>query len=134
MISQSSLSSEIFDALYKAKDIEDRECEEASEWITDIIKNPDRLKLNYCEICGHFDTKIEEHHIRGRKYGNETITVCLKCHKILTDSQKLWNYNDPDNLLDRGLIDICELKHSKTDIELYRRIAENLTASFKVTQ
>ena len=50
MISQVSLSSEIFDALYKAKEIEDREFEDAQAWIIDIIENKDRPKLNYCEI------------------------------------------------------------------------------------
>ena len=132
MIFPISLSNEIYEAIYKSKDIEDRECEEASEWITDIIKNPDRPKLNYCEICGHSDGKLEVHHVRGQKHGNECITVCYECHKILSDKQRLWNHNNSCNLLDRGMIDICVLKHAKTDIELYRRIAENLTASFKV--
>ncbi len=132
MISQISLSSEIFDALFKAKDIENREFEDAQAWITDIKENPDRPKLNYCEICGHSDKKLEVHHIRGKKYGNEVITVCVKCHKTLTDNQRLWDYNNPDTFFERGLIDIFELKYLKTEIEIYRLIAENLTASFKV--
>ena len=71
MISQSSLSSETFVALYEAWEIEDREFEGALEWMTDIVESPDRPELNYCEICGHSDSKLEEHHVRGRKYGNE---------------------------------------------------------------
>ena len=133
MISESSLSNEIYEAIYKSKENEDREYEEALEWMTEIKENPDRAKRTYCEICGHSDGKLEVHHVRGRKHGNETITVCLDCHKFLTDDQRLWDYNNPDNLLDRGMIDICKLKHKKTDIEFYRLMAENLTSSFKVT-
>ena len=134
MISSIDLSSNIFEALYRAREIEDRESERALEWITDVIKNPDRPKLNYCEICNRSDSNLEKHHVRGRKYGNECITVCINCHKVLTDKQRLWNYNNSDNLFDRGMIDIFELKYSKTGIELYRRTAENLTRSFKVAQ
>lgn len=134
MISQISLSSEIFEALYKAKDIEDREYEEALKWTIDIIKNPDRPKLNYCEICGHSDRKLEEHHIRGQKHGNECITVCYECHTKLTDSQRLWDRSwldqdseNKDSFLKLGLIDICNLKHKKTGEEIYQLIAEQLT-------
>ncbi len=134
MITQISLSSKIFDALHKAKEIEDKEFEDAQKWITDIIENPDRPKLDYCEICGHSDMKLELHHVKGRKYGNEVITVCVECHKALTDNQRLWDYNNPDSFLDRGLIDICELKHSKTGIEIYKRLAEIRKSSFKVVR
>ena len=132
MISLISLSNEIFEALYRAREIEDREFEEVLEWITDIVENPDRPKLNYCEICGHSDNNLEKHHVRGRKYGNECITACLECHKVLTDKQRLWNYDNPENLLTRGLNDIFELKYSKTGIELFKRTEDNLTASFEM--
>lgn len=137
MISQISLSNEIFDSLYKAKDIEDRECKEASEWITDIIKNPDRAKRTYCEICSHSDGKLEVHHVGGRKHGNESITICCECHKKLTDKQRLWdrswfdpNAENKDAFLIRGLIDICKLKHEKTSEEIYNLTAEQLTGRF----
>ena len=132
MISQSSLSSEIYDALYQAKETIDNEFQEVLGWITDIRENPDRAKRTYCEICGHSGMGLEIHHVRGRKYGNERITVSKECHKILTDKQRLWNYNNSDNLFNRGMIDICTLKHIKTGFDVYRQIAENLTASFKV--
>ena len=131
MISSIDLSSNIFEALYRAREIEDRESERALEWITDVIKNPDRPKLNYCEICNRSDSNLEKHHVRGRKYGNECITVCSECHKVLTDKQRLWNYDNPENLLTRGLIDIFELKHSKREIELFKLTEDNLTASFR---
>lgn len=137
MISQSSLSGEILDALYKAKDIKDREYENASKWITDIIKNPDRAKQTYCEVCGHSDWKLERHHVRGRKHGNENITVCCECHNRLTDSQRLWdrswlatNSKNKNSFLSHGIIDICRLRYEKTYEEIYKLMAEKLTEGF----
>ena len=136
MISQMSLSSEIFDALFKAKEIEDREFEDAQAWIIDIIENKDRPKLNYCEIC-HSSEKLEQHHIRGRKHGNECITVCYECHKILTDDQSTWDRSwlNPDSenkdaFLNRGIIDVCELKYQKTGKEIYKLFANQLKEGF----
>ena len=136
MISQIPLFSEIFGAWFKAKDIEDREFEDAQAWITDIIENKDRPKLNYCEIC-HSSEKLEHHHVRGRKHGNERITVCQECHKILTDKQRLWDRSwldtDSDNkdaFLIRGTIDVCELKYQKTGIEIFKTYSEILTEGF----
>jgi hypothetical protein len=61
----------------------------------------------------------------------------LKCHKTLTDKERLWDRSwlDPDSenkdaFLERGLIDICKLKHEKTGIEIYKLISENLTRGF----
>ena len=132
MISQMSLSSEIFDALFKAKEIENREFEDAQAWIIDIIENKDRPKLNYCEIC-HSSEKLEQHHIRGRKHGNECITVCYECHSTLTLNQRVWDRSwlDPDSenkdaFLIRGIIDVCELKYQKTGKEIYKLFADKL--------
>ena len=136
MISQSSLSNEIYEAIYEAKEIEDREYEEVLEWMTDIIENPDRPKLNYCEIC-HSKEKLEQHHVKGQKHGNEHITVCYECHKKLTDNQRLWdkswldpNAENKDAFLIRGLVDICKLKHEKTGEEIYKLMVEILTGRF----
>ena len=137
MISESSLSNEIYEAIYKSKEIEDREYEEALEWMTEIKENPDRAKRTYCEICGHSDGKLEVHHVRGRKYGNERITVCKDCHKILTDNQRLWDKSwldtdaeNKDAFLIRGLIDICKLKYEKSGEEIYSLMVEKLTEGF----
>ena len=136
MISQISIFSKIYDAVFKAKDMMDAEYEDASKWVTDIVENSDRTKKNGCEICS-LNKKLEQHHVRGRKHGNECITVCLECHKILTDNQRLWDRTwlntdsgDKDPFLIRGLIDICVLKHSKTGYEIYQKIAERLTKGF----
>ncbi|MHB8360227.1 MAG: HNH endonuclease [Thermoplasmataceae archaeon] len=136
MIKQISLSGKIYDSIYKAKETLDNEYQDASEWITDIIENPERLRQKGCEICSS-NKKLEEHHVRGKKHGNETIAVCLECHTTLTDKQRLWDRSwlDPDSenkdaFLEIGLIDICELKYKKTGIEIYKLISENLTRGF----
>jgi len=136
MTSEISISNEIYDSIYKAKEIMDSEYEDALKWITDIIENPNRPKRNECEICNS-NKKLEQHHIRGRKHGNETITVCHECHDILTVNQRLWdrswfdpNAENNEVFLQRGLIDICELKYEKTGREIFKRIAEELKRGF----
>jgi len=138
MIAQISLSvsSKIYDSIFKAKDIMDSKYEDTLAWITDIIENPNRPKKNECEICKS-NKKLERHHVRGNKHGNETITVCHECHETLTVNQRLWdrswldsNSENKDAFLIRGLIDICELKYAKTGQEIFKRIAEELTRGF----
>jgi len=130
MTSEISISSKIFDSVYKAKEILDREYQDALDWITDITKDPNRPKRNECEICNS-NKKLELHHVRGKKHGNETITVCRDCHEILTNKQRLWP--DTENkgaFLELGLIDICELKYEKTGQEIFKLIAEEKTRDF----
>jgi len=137
MISEISISCKIYDSVYRAKEILDKEYQDALDWITDIIGNPNRPKRNECEICGHSHKKLELHHVRGNKHGNETITVCQECHETLTENQRLWdrswlnpNAENKDAFLERGLIDICELKYEKTGQEIFNRISEELTRGF----
>ena len=137
MIEQISLSAYLFDALYKAKEIQDTEYQETLEWITDIIENPERHKNRECEICSS-NKKLEQHHIRGRKHGNESITVCYDCHKQLSIKQRLWgkswldaNSDNRDAFLIRGLIDVCELKYQKTGREIFKIFSEKLTEGFR---
>ncbi|MCL4326218.1 MAG: HNH endonuclease [Candidatus Thermoplasmatota archaeon] len=131
MKNSTSESNCIDNADFKTQEIIDNESQEASDWIRDIRYNNNRPKLNYCEICNSKE-KLEQHHIKGRKHGNEIITVCVKCHKELTDKQKLWsNSGNKDSFLIRGLIDISELKYEKTGIEYYRLIAKQLTEGYK---
>lgn len=136
MNNQIYVSSKLFDALYKAKEIQDKEYPEALRWITDIIENENRPKYSECEICSS-NKKLEQHHIRGRKHGNECITVCQECHRTLTDKQRLWdrswldvNSDNKDAFLIRGLIDVCELKHQKTGKEIFKLFLEKLTEGF----
>jgi len=137
MTSEISISTGIYYSILRAKEILNKEYQDALDWITDITKNPNRPKRNECEICGHSHKKLELHHVRGNKHGNETITVCQECHETLTENQRLWDRSwlDPnaekkDAFLERGLIDICELKYEKTGQETFKRIAEELKRGF----
>jgi hypothetical protein len=136
MIDQISIFSKIYDAIFRATETMDSGCEDASNWITDIIKNPDRLKQKECEICSS-NVRLELHHVRGKKHGNETITVCQNCHEYLSNKQRLWdrswldsNAENTEIFLERGLIDICELKYEKTGQEIFKKTAEELTRGF----
>jgi hypothetical protein len=135
LISPSS-KSKIFEAQYKSKDIEDREYENALKLTTDVIENPDREKCDRCEICIS-TAKLELHHVRGEKHGNEVITACGQCHNALTANQRTWDRSwlDPDSknkdsFLMLGLIDILKLKYEKTNKEIYKLMAEKLTEGF----
>jgi len=137
MNSEISISSKIYDSIYKAKEILDKEYQDALEWITDIKENPNRPKRNECEICSHSNKKLELHHVRGNKHGNETITVCQGCHETLTENQRLWdrswlnsNAENKDAFLEKGLIDICDLKYEKTGKEIFKLIAEEKIRGF----
>jgi hypothetical protein len=136
MIAEITFSSKIFNSIFRSKEIIDSEYEDVLEWITDIIENHDRPKTNECEICNS-DKNLEQHHIRGRKHGNERITVCQKCHEILTVNQRLWdkswldpNAENKDAFLERGLIDIFELKYKKTEKEIFKLMADELKRGF----
>jgi hypothetical protein len=136
MTSEISISIEIYDSIYKAKEILNKEYQDAFDWITDIIENPNRPKRNECEICNS-NKKLELHHVRGNKHGNETITVCHDCHEILTNKQRLWgsswlnpNAENKDAFLKKGLIDICELKYKKTGKEIFTLITDELTRGY----
>jgi len=137
MTSEISISTEIYNSIFRAKETMNSEYQDALDWITDIIENPNRPKRNKCEICGHSDGKLELHHVRGKKHGNETITVCQECHETLSENQRLWdrlwldpNAENKDQFLIRGLIDICELKYEKTGREIFKRIAKELKRDF----
>jgi len=143
MISKISISTKIYiyDSIFKAEESLVKKSKEkfrnALDLTIDIIENPNRPKRNECEICSHSHKKLEQHHVRGKKHGNETITVCHDCHEILTNKQRLWgsswlnpNAENKDQFLIRGLIDICELKYEKTGQEIFKRIAEELTRGF----
>lgn len=131
MINQISVSSYIDNVCFKAKEFQDTEYQKALDWITDIVNNEHRIKYSECEICSS-NKQLEQHHISERKHGNEIITVCVKCHKELTDKQKLWsNSGNKGSFLIRGLIDVSELKYEKTGIEYYKLIAKQLTEGYK---
>lgn len=51
----------------------------------------EKLGINnpVCSICGENDWRcLEEHHIAGRAYDDDTATICRNCHRKLSDDQK----------------------------------------------
>ncbi len=135
MKNQYSAENIIYDSYFKAKETINKENNECLDWITDIKENPNRGKKDRCEICGSKEN-LELHHVRGRKNGNEVITVCRECHQELTRNQNLWDKRclngDPGNdwCLVLGLINILELKYEKTGIEIYKIWAKKLKERF----
>src|SRR6516162_9014694 len=65
---------------------------------TTHLDQEDRLEQNYrrlgtheprCVICGETDPRcLEEHHIAGRGYHDDTAIVCRNCHRKLSDAQR----------------------------------------------
>lgn len=51
----------------------------------------ERLGSNHprCVTCGHDDPlALEQHHIAGRAFDDETVPICRNCHRRLSDWQK----------------------------------------------
>ena len=55
-----------------------------------------------CVICGETDPRcLEEHHIAGRGYHNDTAVVCRNCHRKLSDDQRDHPPRDKSKPLDQ---------------------------------
>lgn len=119
---------------------------ENQKWINDIIhqtKQDSKIKKDRCEICNSKeDTKnLELHHPSGRKHDYRTVTVCLICHRWLSDKQKAWDKrwlecNQSENIQQAffllGLQIILELKSIKTGDSNYRKLGESYTEKISV--
>ena len=117
---------------YVKSDIRD-----AQKWIDDLIhqsKQDSKIKKDRCEICNSKEElhDLELHHPSGRKHDYRTITVCLVCHRWLSDKQKTWDKrwleeNQPEKIRQAfcllGLQNILELKTIKTGNSNYTRLA-----------
>ena len=113
------------------------EIRETQKWIDDLIyqtKQDSKIKKERCEICNSKEETcdLELHHPSGRKHNHRTITVCIVCHRWLSDKQKTWDKrwlenNQPENLRQAffllGLQNILELKSIKTGNSIYTRLA-----------
>lgn len=123
--------------LLNSKDDYDRSFDDAQKWLNDIIIRDPLATINkkVCEICDHC-IGLEAHHIAGRKHDDRTMMVCKQCHRVLSDSQKVWGNgwekgNQPERLRRAffllGLRDILYLKSKKTSNSIYEAMADNYT-------
>ena len=115
-------------------------------WIDDIFYQTleqSKIKKERCEICNSKeDSKdLELHHPSGRKHDYRTITVCLICHRWLSDKQKTWDKrwleeNQPENIQQAffllGLQDILELKSIKNGNHLCTHLAYSYNEKISV--
>lgn len=113
------------------------EIRETQKWIDNIIyqtKQDSKIKKERCETCNSKeDSKnLELHHSSGRKHDYRIITVCLVCHRWLSDKQKTWDKrwleeNQSENIRQAffllGLQDVLKLKSIKTGNSIYEKLA-----------
>jgi hypothetical protein len=114
---------------------------DAQRWIDGIIYQrleQSKIKKERCEICNSKEepNNLEGHHQAGEKHDYRRITVCLVCHRWLTNKQKTWDKrwleeNQSEKIRQAffllGLQDILELKTIKTGNSIYRRLGESYT-------
>jgi hypothetical protein len=115
-------------------------------WIDDLFYQTleqSKIKKERCEICNSKeDSKnLELHHLSGRKHDYRIITVCLICHRWLSDKQKTWDKrwleeNQSDNIRQAffllGLQDVLILKSVKIGNNLYERLAYSYNEKISV--
>lgn len=118
----------------KWKDATYQTLDDITEWVSTLANQSieeSGIKKERCEVCGSSD-KRELHHIAGEKHDYKTVTLCLDCHRILSDKQKLWDKrweakDQPINVrlafFLQGLKDLLELKASKTGDSNYATLA-----------
>jgi uncharacterized protein with PIN domain len=121
------------------------EIRETQKWIYDLIhqtKQESKIKKERCEICNSKEEAcgLELHHLSGRKHDYRTITVCLVCHRWLSDKQKTWDKRWLDEKSEHlrqaffllGLQNILELKTIKTGNSTYAKLAYSYNEKISV--
>lgn len=108
--------------------------DDITEWVGTLANQSigeSGIKKERCEVCGSSD-KRELHHIAGEKHDYRTVTLCLDCHHVLSDKQKLWDKrweakdqstNVRQAFFLQGLKDLLELKASRTGNSNYATLA-----------
>lgn len=126
------------EAIGKIRDEFYSEINVIEDWIISLYNQTEReakIKKKRCDICNSKEDPqdLELHHIAGRKHDFKIITVCVSCHRYLSDSQKLWDrrwllQNQSEKLKEcfflLGLYDILILKSKKTRDLIFERLAE----------
>ncbi|MDH3764918.1 MAG: hypothetical protein OER82_03815 [Nitrosopumilus sp.] len=106
------------------------EINRVESWLNEIITQSKNIsKKQRCEVCNSREEtyNLEQHHIAGRKHDSRVITVCRRCHGILSESQKTWDIrwlqnNQPEHVRNAffllGLHDVLVLcsKYTVSDI------------------
>lgn len=137
----SKVSTTVNSKIGKIHDDIDSQIYDSDIWVNGIINQTERqskIKKERCEICNSKEdsSDLELHHIAGRKHDYRMITVCLSCHRLLSDRQKTWDKrwekeNISENLRDAffllGLQDILILKTRKTGISIYENLGYSYT-------
>lgn len=116
----------------------DLEIKQIEFWVNDVISRNKPVKKTRCEICNSSElpVNLELHHIAGRKHDDRIITICKKCHRMLSNKQKTWDkrwlISNASELLRisffyQGLQDILSLKSTKSGNSIYQILADTLT-------
>lgn len=135
----------VYAAILKLK-AEDKDSFIAEVFATNLINQPSTYTMlnPYCEICGKQINRenSELHHIAGKKHSTyHIIHVCLECHSVLSERQKLWDkrwwhLDQPDHVrkafLLQGISDILRLKTRKTGNPEYEMLADQLTEAISM--
>ena len=131
------LSIPVSNAVCSLKDDILSEAQAIEEWMNQLTEQDEKeakIMKSLCEICNS-NTKLELHHIAGRKHDYRTITVCRICHDELSDTQnqwdgRWWKPDQPERIREAfflmGLRDILLLKAKKTYNTIYKSLAMKL--------
>jgi len=107
-------------------------------WLNEILLQPKCVSKNErCEVCSSREVQynLELHHLAGRKHDYRTVTVCRRCHNMLSESQKTWDKrwlqdNQPENarmaFLLLGLHDVLVLRSRLAVNDVCYRVAVSL--------
>lgn len=121
------------DASYDAAE---NEVHEASAWMERVQTGT--LDNDRCAVCERKDGPFEKHHVTGRRHGDLTVLVCVRCHRRLTERQNRW---DPrwqtearserldESLLVLGLADLLDERALYFGPE-YLRLASKMYARY----
>jgi hypothetical protein len=126
--------------LGELRDDTERDIDSIEEWINGIMLQTEEAVRNTdcrCEICLSKEdwSNLEGHHIAGRKHDPRTVLACIKCHRILSDKQKVWDRqwlitnqssSKRNGFFLLGLYDLLVLKAEKTSNNLYNLLAMKL--------
>jgi hypothetical protein len=99
-----------------ARDAFEGRLNEAAAWVEWVQAGAPNA--NGCIVCPA-SGPLEKHHVAGEHNSDLVVSVCVPCHRRLSERQNGWDFrwneeNNPPNLKEalllRGLSDLCEEK------------------------